>query len=113
MPLPFTFALAATPLTRAELGWQLGLFPEATYSSAEIPLDPGDRLLLYTDGISEAMNAAREEFGKTRLKQFLAASSASTSQFADALLLELRGWSGADSGRPQDDDITLLVLDVQ
>src|SRR5260370_34664839 len=65
-------------------GLMLGLFPEATYSSVEMQLDAGDRLLLYTDGISEAMNAAREEFGKSRLKQFLAASPTSASRLADA-----------------------------
>jgi serine phosphatase RsbU (regulator of sigma subunit) len=78
----------------------------------EIPLGAGDRILLYTDGILEAMNAAREEFGKSRLKKFLAASSQSAVHLADALLLELRRWSSADAGRPQDDDITLLVLEV-
>jgi serine phosphatase RsbU (regulator of sigma subunit) len=92
-------------------GLMLGLFPEATYSSVELPLDPGDRVLLFTDGILEAMNSAREEFGKSRLKKFLAASSSSASHFADALLLELRRWSGAEAQRTHDDDITLLVLD--
>jgi serine phosphatase RsbU (regulator of sigma subunit) len=96
-----------------ENGLMLGLFPEATYSSVEIQLDAGDRILLYTDGILEAMNAAREEFGKSRLKEFLAASTASASHFADALLLELRRWSGADAERSRDDDITLLILDFQ
>jgi len=92
-------------------GLMLGLFPEATYSSVEIPLDAGDRVLLFTDGILEAMNSAREEFGKSRLKKFLAASSSSASHLADALLLELRRWSGAEAQRAHDDDITLLVLD--
>ena len=57
------------------------------------------------------MNAAREEFGKSRLKKFLASSSSSASQLADALLLELRRWSTSERERVQDDDITLLVLD--
>jgi phosphoserine phosphatase RsbU/P len=92
-------------------GLMLGLFPEATYSSLEIPLDPGDRIVLYTDGILESMNTAREEFGKSRLKKFLDTSSSSASHLADALLLELRRWSATDLGRAQDDDITLLVLD--
>jgi serine phosphatase RsbU (regulator of sigma subunit) len=77
----------------------------------EIPLDPGDRVLLFTDGILEAMNSAREEFGKSRLKKFLAASSSSASHLADALLLELRRWSGIEAQSTHDDDITLLVLD--
>jgi phosphoserine phosphatase RsbU/P len=92
-------------------GLMLGLFPEATYCSVGIPLDAGARVLLYTDGIVESMNAAREEFGKSRLKKFLAGSSASASQLADALLLELRSWSSGERDRGQDDDITLLVLD--
>jgi phosphoserine phosphatase RsbU/P len=92
-------------------GLMLGLFPEAVYSSVEIPLDPGDRVLLFTDGILEATNSAREEFGKSRLKKFLADSSSSASHLADALLLELGRWSGAEAQRTHDDDITLLVLD--
>jgi sigma-B regulation protein RsbU (phosphoserine phosphatase) len=92
-------------------GLMLGLFPEATYCSVDISFDAGARVLLYTDGIVESMNAAREEFGKSRLKKFLAGSSASASQLADALLLELRRWSSGERDRGQDDDITLLVLD--
>lgn len=92
-------------------GLMLGLFPDATYSSLEIELDPGDRIVLYTDGILESMNTDREEFGKSRLKKFLDASASSASHLADALLLELRRWSATDVGRAQDDDITLLVLD--
>jgi serine phosphatase RsbU (regulator of sigma subunit) len=92
-------------------GLMLGLFPEATYSALEIQLDPGDRIVLYTDGVLESMNAAREEFGKPRLKKFLDASASSGSHLADALLVELRRWSAAHLGRAQDDDITLLVLD--
>lgn len=94
-------------------GLMLGLFPEAAYSAVEIPLSVGDRILLYTDGILEAMSIAREEFGKSRLKKFLASYAKPATNFADALLLELRRWSSAGAGRPQDDDITLLVLEVQ
>jgi phosphoserine phosphatase RsbU/P len=92
-------------------GLMLGLFPEATYSSLEMQIDPGDRIVLYTDGILESMNTAREEFGKSRLKNFLDASVSSASHLADTLLIELRRWSSTDLGRAQDDDITLLVLD--
>ena len=80
----------------------------------QVAVEPGKTLdLLYTDGILESMNAAREEFGKSRLKKFLAASSKSAVHLADVLLLELRRWSNGDAGRAQDDDITLLVLEVQ
>src|SRR6266852_3806678 len=103
--MPSSISRGASCATRAPAIRPLFSLPEV--------MDAGTRIPLYTDGITEAMNAAREEFGKSRLKAFLSASSASASQFADALLLELRRWSSADAGRPQDDDITLLVLEVQ
>jgi phosphoserine phosphatase RsbU/P len=92
-------------------GLMLGLFPEATYTSVEIPLSEGDRILFYTDGIAEAMNAAREEFGKARLKRFLSETSCSASELVDALLVESRRWSGSSGTHRQDDDITLVLLD--
>lgn len=92
-------------------GLMLGLFPEATYASVEVPLTAGDRILFYTDGIAEAMNAAREEFGKTRLKRLLSEASCSASELADSLLAESRRWSGGSPGRQQDDDITLVLLE--
>lgn len=54
-----------------ENGLMLGLFPEASYTSVEIHLRAGDRCLLYTDGLFEATDADRNEFGKPRLGQFL------------------------------------------
>jgi phosphoserine phosphatase RsbU/P len=95
-----------------ENGLMLGLFPEAAYASAEIQLRPGDRCLLYTDGLFEAMNAAHEEFGKPRVGEFLQRhSSFPAAQLAAALLEEVSRWSGHTGGRSQEDDITLLVLD--
>jgi len=95
-------------------GLMLGLFPDAAYSATEIPLRPGDRCLLYTDGAFEAMNSAHEEFGKARLEQFLAKHAAlPADRFATAFLDEISRWVGPSSGQRQDDDITLLVLDFQ
>jgi phosphoserine phosphatase RsbU/P len=97
-----------------ENGLMLGLFPEAAYSATEIPLRPGDRCLLYTDGVVEAMNAAQEEFGKARLEQFLAKHpDLPADRFSTALLDEISRWAGPSSGQRQDDDITVLVLDFQ
>jgi sigma-B regulation protein RsbU (phosphoserine phosphatase) len=97
-----------------ENGLMLGLFPEAAYSAAELPLRAGDRWLLYTDGILEASNAAREEFGKARLEQFLEKHpNLPADRFAGVFLDELSRWSGHSNGRRQEDDITLVVLDLQ
>jgi sigma-B regulation protein RsbU (phosphoserine phosphatase) len=92
----------------------LGLFPDATYACAEIRVRPGDRCLLYTDGILEAQNAAQEEFSKSRCKEFLHTQrDIPAARFANLLLDRIASFSGRNSGRAQEDDITLLVLDFQ
>ena len=47
----------------------LGVFPEAAFAQGEVPLKPGDRLVLFTDGLTEARNARNEEFGDRRLEE--------------------------------------------
>jgi sigma-B regulation protein RsbU (phosphoserine phosphatase) len=95
-----------------ENGLMLGLFPEASYSAREIPLSSGDRCLLYTDGILEAMDASQEEFGKARLQQFFEAHGhLPAGQFASTLLDEIARWAGRSTGRRQEDDITLVAID--
>ncbi len=97
-----------------ENGLMLGLFPEAAYSSVEVRVHPGDRCLLYTDGVFEAKNAAQEEFGKLRCREFLESrANISAADFADALLSHIAAFSGLNSTRVQEDDITMLVLDFQ
>lgn len=64
-----------------------------------------------TDGISEAKNAAHEQFGKSRCKEFLETQrDIPAARFANTLLERVAGFSGA---RAQEDDITLLVFDFQ
>jgi phosphoserine phosphatase RsbU/P len=97
-----------------ENGMMLGMFSEAAYSCVEIRVSPGDRCLLYTDGLFEAKNAAQEEFGKARCKEFLETQlDIPAARFANALLDNIAGFSGHHSARAQEDDITLLVLDFQ
>jgi sigma-B regulation protein RsbU (phosphoserine phosphatase) len=93
-----------------ENGLMLGMFPEAAYSTVEIGLSPGDRCLLYTDGLFEAKNAAQEEFGKSRCKEFMETQrDIPAARFVKTLLDSVAGFSGS----AQEDDITLLVLDFQ
>jgi phosphoserine phosphatase RsbU/P len=97
-----------------ENGLMLGLFPEAEYTAVEIPLTTGDRYLLCTDGVLEASNAARQEFGRAGSLQFLESNSTlSAKSFSDKLVETLARWSGNLAGGAQEDDITLVVLDFQ
>ena len=92
----------------------LGLFPHETYSAGQVSIESGDRIVLYTDGIVEAMNTSDEQFGTDRLKQFLESERGlSTDMFSESLLGELSRWSASSAGHTQQDDITMLTIDFQ
>jgi sigma-B regulation protein RsbU (phosphoserine phosphatase) len=90
-----------------ENGLMLAAFDFATYASASGKIHPGDRLLLYTDGILEAANHSGVFFGREGLHAvFAKTSDLSTSEAADRIIATVRQWSTT-----QDDDLTLLVCD--
>ena len=95
-------------------GLLLGHFPEETYSALELPVGPGDKAVLYTDGILEASNRLDEMFGSDRLKQFLESHHhPGAERLADSLLEELSRWSGHPQGAGQRDDMTLLSIEFK
>jgi phosphoserine phosphatase RsbU/P len=95
-----------------ENGLMLGIFPEGAYKCMTADLAPGDRFVLYTDGITEAPSLSGEEFGMDRFKSFLAEHAASPAQeLCDALVKHVRAWSG--NSREQHDDLTLIVVDYK
>ena len=94
-----------------ENGLMLGLLPDSTYSAITLPLECGDWIVLFTDGIVEARNPSGEEFGMDRLKRFVEENRAlSAERLGDGLLDALEGWSGQARGEGQADDITLLAI---
>lgn len=96
----------------SENGLLLGHFPEETYSTVQVPVQPGDRAILYTDGILEARNLSEEMFGVDRFKEFLKDNhELGADQLADSLLGELSRWSEHPKGEDQQDDITVLAID--
>jgi sigma-B regulation protein RsbU (phosphoserine phosphatase) len=91
----------------AENGLMLAAFTFATYATAVHPLEPGDRLVLYTDGLLEAANAQGEEFGPHRLGSLLRDSARlNAEQAADHIVSSLKAWA-----RSQNDDLTVLICD--
>src|SRR5271170_501122 len=75
-------------------GLFLGMFPEAEYASMEMQLQPGDRYLLYTDGLPETKNSASEEFGTARFAKTLESHAhLGASALADELFREIARWS--------------------
>ncbi|MGA8027091.1 MAG: PP2C family protein-serine/threonine phosphatase [Bryobacteraceae bacterium] len=89
-------------------GPPVGLFPQAKYDSGEIDLQPGDLIVLFTDGMSEAMNAAEEEWGECRLIGEVVNSPCGCP--AEAVEALFRGADAFTAGAPQHDDMTVVVL---
>lgn len=89
-------------------GPALGVFADALHVEREVRLAPGDRLLLYTDGLVEAADAAGEQFGGERLRALLTEGRGLTAAaLVDRLVAGVRGFAAS----PQlADDLTLLVL---
>ena len=97
-----------------ENGIFLGPFHDSTYSAVPLSLEGGDRIILYTDGIVEARNSSREEFGMGRFKAMVEENHAlPADRFADTLLDGVARWSEKISGPGQSDDITLLAIDFK
>lgn len=95
-------------------GLLLGLSEQATYSSQELPFRPGDRCVLYTDGVLEAKNGAQEEFGSSRFLGFLARQAhLAAAPLINASLEELTRWSGKGQSGAREDDITLIAVDFE
>jgi len=97
-----------------ENGLVLGIMEEASYEAIEFLLEPGDRYVLCTDGILEAANSAREQFGVDRLMRFIEKhKDLAAEPFSQTLLDDLAGWSKQTVDQGQQDDITLLVIDYK
>lgn len=94
-------------LAIVENGLILAAFDHATYSNAAHRLEPGDRLLLYTDGVVEAASASGEFFGEEALGALMRQTvGMAASEAADRIISEVRKWAAS-----QDDDLTVLICD--
>jgi sigma-B regulation protein RsbU (phosphoserine phosphatase) len=87
----------------------LGRFRRAVYTETAEPLEPGDRVVLFTDGIPEAQNPAGEPFGDARFQEHLAGhANLGAEALAGSILERIAAWTGRTGGF--DDDLTLIVL---
>jgi len=85
----------------------LGVLPEARYEQAKLRVSPGDLLVMYSDGLVEAINSHGEEYGEGRLRELLATlTEKSPDDIRRAILASLAGFSGSTDLR---DDLTIVV----
>jgi sigma-B regulation protein RsbU (phosphoserine phosphatase) len=96
-----------------ETGLLLGVRSNEAYADSEFSFEVGDRLLLYTDGLLEAENAAGDSFGDTALPAFIEErQEVEAERFVDLLLKEVVAWSSNGAQAGQKDDITMVVIDI-
>ena len=90
-------------------GLFLGTFETAKYRQETLTLEPGDELLLYTDGVNEAFNVDDKEYGNDRLEAFLAAhTDLRPREMVGSLRADVAAWA---EGAEQSDDVTILSLE--
>jgi sigma-B regulation protein RsbU (phosphoserine phosphatase) len=82
------------------------MFPKAQWKEQEVHVEPGDLLCVYTDGVTEALNAKEEEFGMARLSDLLATSDSPT-ELCREVFAAVDAFA---AGVPQYDDQTLLLV---
>ena len=105
---PILISTLGKPMLLDEAGLVLGLLEECRYENVTIPLQPGEALVIYSDGIIDATNTDDAEFGKERLLELLAGLRGAP---ADVLLDRIVGDVRRHSGEaPQIDDMTVVVV---
>ena len=89
-------------------GLALGVMPDYHYGQHSITIEPGSTLVLYTDGVTEAMNDAKEEFGVERLQAIFAGGPPGDSRATSQAVFDAVHEFAGDTA--QSDDVTCLTL---
>ena len=88
-------------------GTPIGVMEDYPYEAETRQLNPGDMVVIVTDGVDEAMNYEDELYGGERLLEFVKNGSSNASELGKALLADVRRHA---NGRPQNDDITIMTF---
>lgn len=105
---PFLLHAGGTVEPLGGAGLLAGVLPDSRYPTRTADLQPGDRLFLYTDGVSEALNPQQEQFSEERLQHLLSeACDDSPAALIERVVEAVRRFS---AGAPQSDDITALAV---
>jgi serine phosphatase RsbU (regulator of sigma subunit) len=103
------FLVTSDDMRRLETGGVvLGLFEQAAFEEETLTLRPGDFVVAFSDGVSEAMNAAGEEFSDDRLRACVNANrNRSPQEILDSVLKDVHTFCG---DAPQSDDVTIVMM---
>ena len=105
---PYVLSLKHEPLRLKVGGIPLAMFGEFLYEEGTVALEPGETIVIYSDGITEAMNAAEEEFSEQRVEAVLCDHHlGSAKEIVDQLIATAKAHAG---DTPQSDDMTIVVV---
>ncbi|HET7149996.1 MAG TPA: SpoIIE family protein phosphatase [Candidatus Acidoferrum sp.] len=107
-PSPFLIRRGTAEEAFTEGSYPVGLVPEAQYTAACLKLEPGDTLVLFTDGVTEAMDPDEQLFGVPRLKKVLTGQLECPLEQLQKCVLE--AVENFTRGARQADDLTLLIV---
>src|SRR5713226_908522 len=107
-PSPFLIRHGTAEEAFTEGSYPVGLIPEAEYCAACLKLEPGDTLVLFSDGVTEAMDPDDQLFGVPRLKQLLTGQTECPLEQLQKCILE--SVENFTRGAHQADDLTLLIV---
>jgi sigma-B regulation protein RsbU (phosphoserine phosphatase) len=108
-PSPIFMKPGESPQLLGNGGMPVGLWPEMDFDCLNFEVSPGDRLLLYSDGVTECTNRSGELFGERRLLDYLERSSPEPLDvLLEGLVHEMKEWSG---GLRCEDDVSLLTIE--
>lgn len=109
-PAPILTATGEQPRRLDLTGLPIGLIEKAEYEESEIELQPGDRLYLHSDGLTEEVNAEDEQFSDERLLSAIAdGRDLSLSDTVESLVRKVIAWRGEDHLK---DDVSILAIEV-
>ena len=111
-PKPLLVRAGSEPKALESTGIPIGMMDFASYDVKSIQLEPGDKIVLFSDGVSEAANTQGECFDKRRLNEILRAHACVGCAELHAKLVEAVE-EFSDGDQQEDDDITTLVLEYQ
>jgi sigma-B regulation protein RsbU (phosphoserine phosphatase) len=108
-PSPLRISKDETVTTVGDGGFPVGLWPDMTYEETTTKLAPGDRLVLYSDGVMECLNPDGVNYSVEQLQQLLTRKiNDPVKEVLQAIQADLEGWS---HGRGFPDDISLLIIE--
>src|SRR5213593_3584164 len=107
-PSPILIRRGVAEEAFTEGSYPVGLVPEAEYTAVCLKLEPGDTLVLFSDGVTEAMDPDEQMFGITRLKELLTGQMECPLELLQKCVLE--AVENFARGAHQADDLTLLIV---